>query len=77
LRDEAHRFAITFNRKRRSMRTVTSALLSIPGVGPVKRRLLLRTFGSIQGIKDATDAQIAELPGFTLESARKLKEALS
>src|SRR5688572_16241560 len=45
-RDEAHRFAVTFNRKRRSLRTVTSELLSVPGIGPSKRRVLLQTFGS-------------------------------
>jgi excinuclease ABC subunit C len=77
LRDEAHRFAITFNRKRRSMRTVTSELLSIPGIGPVKRRTLLRAFGSVQGVRNATDEQIAELPGFNLDAARRLKEALA
>jgi excinuclease ABC subunit C len=77
LRDEAHRFAITFNRKRRSMRTVTSELLSIPGIGPVKRRTLLRTFGSVQGVRSATEEQIAELPGFNLDTARRLKEALA
>jgi ERCC4-type nuclease len=46
-------FAVTYNRKRRSLRTVTSELLSIPGIGPSKRRLLLHTFGSIQGVRDA------------------------
>lgn len=76
-RDEAHRFAVTFNRKRRTMRTVTSELLSIPGVGPVRRKQLLQTFGSVQGVLDATDDAIAALPGFTLESARRIREALS
>lgn len=77
IRDEAHRFAVTFNRKRRSMRTVTSALLSIPGVGPVKRRQLIRTFGSVQGVREATPELIAALPGFTLVSAQRLKEQLA
>lgn len=76
LRDEAHRFAITFNRKRRTMRTVTSELLSVPGIGPVKRRQLLNEFGSVQGVRNATEEQIAALPGFNAERARKLKEAL-
>ena len=53
MRDEAHRFAITYNRKRRSMRTVTSELLKIKGVGPEKRRALLNAFGSVQGVRDA------------------------
>jgi len=52
-RDEAHRFAVTYNRKRRSMRTVTSELLKIRGIGPVKRRLLLKEFGSVQGVREA------------------------
>ncbi|MEO8945468.1 MAG: excinuclease ABC subunit UvrC [Gemmatimonadaceae bacterium] len=77
IRDEAHRFAVTFNRKRRSMRTVTSELLSIPGVGPVKRRLLIRTFGSVQGVREATPELIAALPGFTMASAQRLKEQLA
>ena len=75
-RDEAHRFAITYNRKRRTMRTVTSELLSIPGIGPKKRRALIHRFGSIQGIRDASDADIAALPGFTAASAQKLRAAL-
>ena len=77
IRDEAHRFAVTFNRKRRSMRTVTSELLSIPGVGPVKRRQLIRAFGSVQGVRDAALADIAALPGFTKVSAQRLKDQLA
>ena len=69
-RDEAHRFAITFQRKRRSVRTITSELLRIPGIGDNKRRLLLSTFGSVQAIRDATPEQIAAVPGFSLKSAR-------
>jgi excinuclease ABC subunit C len=76
-RDEAHRFAVTYNRKRRTMRTVTSELLSVPGIGAQKRRLLLQTFGSVQGVRDATPERIAELPGFTIASARKLLDRLS
>ena len=77
IRDEAHRFAVTFNRKRRSMRTVTSELLSIPGVGPVKRRQLIQIFGSVQGVRDATLDDIAALPGFTKISAQRLKDQLA
>lgn len=77
IRDEAHRFAVTFNRKRRSMRTVTSELLSIPGVGPVKRRQLIRVFGSVQGVRDASLDDIAALPGFTKVSAQRLKDQLA
>ena len=76
-RDEAHRFAVTYNRKRRSMRTVTSELLKVPGIGPVKRRQLLREFGSVQGVRDAGEEAIAKLPGFSAERARKLLESLA
>ena len=77
IRDEAHRFAVTFNRKRRSMRTVTSELLSIPGVGPVKRRQLIQTFGSVQGVRDASLDDIAAVAGFTKSSAQRLKDQLA
>jgi excinuclease ABC subunit C len=76
-RDEAHRFAVTYNRKRRSMRTVTSELLKVPGIGPVKRRQLLKEFGSVQGVREAGEEAIAKLPGFNPERARKLLESLA
>lgn len=76
IRDEAHRFAVTFNRKRRSMRTVTSELLSIPGVGDVKRRQLIQQFGSVKGVRAASVEEIAAVAGFTRASAEKLKAAL-
>jgi excinuclease ABC subunit C len=75
-RDEAHRTAVTYNRKRRTIRTVTSELLKIPGVGPVKRRALLTKFGSIQGVRDATPEQVAELPGWSVSAAAKMLDAL-
>jgi excinuclease ABC subunit C len=76
-RDEAHRFAVTYNRKRRTMRTVTSELLKVPGIGPVKRRQLLKEFGSVQGVRDAGEEAIAKLPGFNADRARKLLESLA
>jgi excinuclease ABC subunit C len=75
-RDEAHRTAVTYNRKRRTIRTVTSELLKIPGVGPVKRRALLTKFGSIQGVRAATPEQVAELPGWSVGAAAKMLDAL-
>lgn len=77
LRDEAHRFAITYNRKRRTMRTVTSELLKVPGIGPVKRRRLIHEFGSVQGVRDAGEEAISKVPGFNAEQARKLLETLA
>jgi len=75
-RDEAHRFAVTFQRHRRAVRTVTSELLKIPGIGDVRRRQLLQAFGSVQGVREAGEEAIAKLPGFTRRTARKVLEAL-
>lgn len=75
-RDEAHRFAITFQRNRRRVRTVTSALLDIPGVGESRRRQLLQAFGSLQGVCDAAPEAIAALPGFSRQSADRIQAAL-
>src|SRR5205807_1835944 len=70
-RDEAHRFAVSYSRKRRAQRTITSALLAIPGVGPNRRRALLERFGSLAGVKTATPAEIAALPGFSTTLAER------
>ena len=75
-RDEAHRFAVTFQRQKRAARTITSELLKIPGVGPSKRRALLTVFGSVQGVREATVEQIAAVPGFGRASAVRLQLAL-
>jgi len=75
-RDEAHRTAVGYNRKRRTMRTITSELLRIPGVGPVRRRALLTAFGSLQGVREATVEQIAAVSGFTPALAARILEAL-
>jgi excinuclease ABC subunit C len=76
-RDEAHRFAITYNRKLRTRRTVGSTLSTIPGVGPARQRLLLERFGSLRGISAATAEQVAELPGFGAALARTIFEHLN
>src|SRR5690348_9556707 len=76
-RDEAHRFAITFQRKRRATRTITSELLRIPGVGERKRRQLLEAFGSLEGVRTAAPEAIAALPGFSFKSAAKIQSALN
>jgi excinuclease ABC subunit C len=75
-RDEAHRFAITFQRKRRAVRTVTSELLRVPGIGDAKRRQLLAAFGSIQGVRDASVQDIAALPGFGPRIAERIAAAM-
>ena len=75
-RDEAHRFAVTFHRERRSRRAVASAIDLVPGIGPKRRRMLLSRFGSVTGLSQATLEDIASVPGMTLTMARKVKEYL-
>jgi excinuclease ABC subunit C len=75
-RDEAHRFAVSYSRKRRSQRTITSELLRIPGIGPSRRRALLERFGSLAGVKTATPAEIAALPGFSGALAERIVDRL-
>jgi excinuclease ABC subunit C len=76
LRDEAHRFAITFHRKLREKRMFGSALDEIPGIGPKRRRMLLRTFGSVEGIRRASVEEIAAVPTLTLRQAEQISEYL-
>ncbi|MFU8826437.1 MAG: excinuclease ABC subunit UvrC, partial [Brevefilum sp.] len=73
IRDEAHRFAITAHRKRRSKQGLASRLDLIPGIGPSRRKALLNNFGSIEGIKNAPAEKIAEIKGITLELAENIK----
>ncbi len=74
LRDEAHRFAITFHRQRRSRASTSSALDLVPGIGPKRRKMLIRRFGSVRGIKEASLEEVAAVPGMTLTLAKKVKE---
>ena len=75
IRDEAHRFAITLHRKVRSRRALSSPLDSIEGIGPARKRALLRTFGSVQAIRDAPVEEIRAL-GISERLALRLKETL-
>jgi excinuclease ABC subunit C len=75
-RDEAHRFAVSYSRNRRARRTITSELLAIPGIGPGRRRALLERFGSLAGVKTATPAEIASLPGFSNKLAERILDRL-
>jgi excinuclease ABC subunit C len=63
IRDEAHRFAVTFHRKARSMRDLRSELDGIPGIGPRRRRALLTTFGSLAGVRRATREELEQVVG--------------
>jgi excinuclease ABC subunit C len=76
LRDEAHRFAIAFHRERRSKRMTVSSLDSIPGLGEVRRKALLRHFGSPKRLSAASADEIAEVPGIGRRTAEAIVEAL-
>ncbi|HSG85746.1 MAG TPA: excinuclease ABC subunit UvrC, partial [Candidatus Limnocylindrales bacterium] len=76
LRDEAHRFAITYHRSLRSKRATRSAFDDLPGVGPKRRQALLRVFGSAKRIREAPVEQIAAVPGIGAALAARIKEAL-
>ena len=65
IRDEAHRFAVSYNRKLRSRRTLESELGEVPGVGPHRQQVLLTHFGSVRAIREASEDEIAGLPGFS------------
>ena len=76
LRDEAHRFAISYFQKVHKKRTFVSALDEIPGIGPKKKKLLIKQFGSVQGIKQASLEELLAVKGIDRNLAQKIKEAL-
>jgi excinuclease ABC subunit C len=76
-RDEAHRFGLAYNRQRRTTRTITSELLNIPGVGPNRRRRLLERFGSLAGVRSASVAELATVPGFSTRLAERILSHLN
>jgi excinuclease ABC subunit C len=69
IRDEAHRFAVTFHRKARAMRDLQSDLDHVPGIGPRRRRVLLTTFGSLAGVRRATREELASAVGTKVADA--------
>ena len=77
IRDEAHRFAVAFHRKLRKGRTLRSTLDDVPGIGERRRRELLRHFGSVRAVREATVEQIARAPGMTLKAAEAVARYLS
>lgn len=72
VRDEAHRFAVRYNRKLRQKRTLRSDLGDIPGIGARRQQVLLTRFGSVRGVKEATPDEIARLPGFSVVLASRI-----
>lgn len=76
IRDEAHRFAITFHRQVRNKSTLQSALDTIPGIGPKRKKALLKKFGSLKAIREADVDEIAATVGFTRALAERVKAEL-
>jgi excinuclease ABC subunit C len=77
VRDEAHRFAITHHRGRRSASMVESLLDDVPGLGEIRRKALITYFGSLRKLRAATVEQIAEVPGIGPRTAAAIKEAVA
>jgi excinuclease ABC subunit C len=76
IRDEAHRFAITFHRAKRSKAAFKSGLDDIAGVGPVKKKALIRQFGSVKAVKNATIEELTSVEGINASLAEQIKAAL-
>ncbi|MEE2673288.1 MAG: excinuclease ABC subunit UvrC [Myxococcota bacterium] len=73
VRDESHRFAIEFQRELRLKTGLTSILQELPGIGPVKQRALLKTLGSLRAVREATDAELAKVPGISQKDASTIR----
>jgi len=77
IRDEAHRFALAYHRSLRRRTVLKSALSNIPGVGPARERLLLRHFGSVRGLREATEEELASVPGIPISLAKEIRSILA
>ena len=76
IRDEAHRFAISYHRKLREREATTSVFDAIPGIGPARRRALLAHFHSLADLRSATEADIAAVPGIGPKAAQAIGERM-
>ncbi len=76
IRDEAHRFAITYHRNLRSKSSLRSPIDNVTGIGPKRKRMLMRRFGTLKGIKEAAIDDLAAVPGMTRSLAIRLKQTL-
>jgi excinuclease ABC subunit C len=73
VRDEAHRFAVSFHRDRRAKATVRSSLDEVKGIGPKRKQALIKHFGSVRAIKEATEADLTAVDGITPALAAQIK----
>lgn len=76
VRDEAHRFGVTYHRNLRGKQSLHSSLDDVPGIGPKRRQALMKKFGSIKAMREATVSELAATPGMTRKAAETLKETL-
>jgi len=76
IRDEAHRFAITYHRKTRQKSAVASILDDVPGIGPKKKKALMRHFGSVAKMRDASVEELSQVEGMNRNLAQVLKESI-
>ena len=76
VRDEAHRFALAYHRAVRQKKTIASQIDSVPGIGPARRKALIKAFGSVRGVKSASAEEIAAVAGMTPKLAQTVKEHL-
>jgi excinuclease ABC subunit C len=76
VRDEAHRFAVTYHRQKRSKATFQSRLDDIPGVGPKRKKAMLKTFGSLKGIREASIEELTRVEGINQALAEQIKSAI-
>jgi excinuclease ABC subunit C len=77
IRDEAHRFAVTYHRQLRAKAQTRSALDEMPGIGPARKRALLRVFGSTRQLRRASVDEIAAVPGISRTLAQRIHETLN
>ena len=76
IRDEAHRFAITFHRQIRGKKSLGSALDEVHGIGPKRKKELIKHFGSVRAIREASLEELLAVPSMTRPAAEKIKEQL-
>jgi excinuclease ABC subunit C len=76
IRDEAHRFALGYHHKLRQKESIASALDTVPGIGPKRKKALLKRFGTVRNIKDASIEELSQVAGITGKLAEKVKEYL-
>ena len=77
IRDEAHRFAVEYHRKKRSKNMISSELDSVQGIGPKKKKSLMLFFGSIKNIRNASLDELLQVNGINTKDAKKIKDLIN